>query len=169
MTKCTIASRSKNAEAPFSESQLLEIINENSKLTPQELASKLADKLTTISSKHKFLIHYTSLATNNANSFDMCLNTDFVSIWESSKDGCITVQLDLMNGSCDEEEAKAQDEDAVMKDDATTKISENSTNEGDATDGNSKEIDVSTPSEITSKTSPSQVNCLFITVYWISI
>ncbi|CAD1809130.1 hypothetical protein FOB58_000184 [Candida parapsilosis] len=96
MSQSTIISRSKNSEAPFSETQLTEIIDKNAKLPPQELASELTNKLASISSKHKFIVQYTSIAANEEKSFDLNIVTDFVASWEPTKDGCVTVKLDLI-------------------------------------------------------------------------
>lgn len=174
MTKAAITSRSKNAEAPFSETQLLEIVNEKSKSTPQELVSELASKLTTISSKHKFIIQHTTIATNDDKSFNLDINTDFVASWEPSKDGCITVQLDLEKGVNEDlkssyNETKEKDESDSIDDYAAADKPEG-TSEEVAVEGGKKDIDTTraTTSE-ESSTKQNQINSLLITVYWISI
>lgn len=156
MLKPTIITRSKNEEAPFSETQLLEIIDQNSKLTPQDLVSELANKLTEISSKHKFIIQYTLLKANDV-AFDLNISTDFVASWEPSKDGCINIRLDLEKevGGDLNDGAKEKDEGSSNEDD------------DDVPKNSSEETDSSLTTETT--TNQNQLNSLLLTVYWISI
>lgn len=174
MTKAAITSRSKNTEAPFTETQLLEIVNEKSKLAPQELVSELANKLTTISSKHKFIIQHTTIATNDDTSFNLNICTDFVASWEPSKDGCITVQLDLEKGVDEDlkpsyKETKKKDESGSINDYAAADKPEG-TSEEVAVEGDKEDMDTTraiTREELSTK--QSQTNSLLITIYWISI
>lgn len=156
MLKPTITTRSKNVEAPFSETQLLKIIDQNSKLDPQAIVTELANKLAEISSRHKFIIQYTLLKANDK-AFDLSINTSFVASWESSKDGCINIRLDLENefGGDLNEGSKEKDESGSNEDD-------------DDIPKNSRE---KTDGDVTTKTSTNQnqLNPLLITVYWISI
>ncbi|KAI3404387.1 hypothetical protein KGF56_002784 [Candida oxycetoniae] len=87
-----ITNRSQCLEAPFTEDQLLKIINEHYALEPKALIERIGHELDKISSKHKFIIQCTKMKVESQK-IDLNIETDFVAYWEPSKDGCITVQM----------------------------------------------------------------------------
>ncbi|KAI5957582.1 hypothetical protein KGF57_003276 [Candida theae] len=164
MPKSTITTRSESVNAPFSEAQLLEIVDANAQLPSQDLVSEVANKLSSISSKHKFIIQYTSLKGRDDRSFDLNISTDFVASWEPSKDGCVVVKLDWEKEVAEVlklrgNEVKEAPEDDLVDDVETEK---NDTSE------DSKPGSKDTPL-VTSGSEANQLNTLLITIYWISI
>ncbi|CAI5756396.1 unnamed protein product [Candida verbasci] len=88
-----ISSKYEN-QPPFTTEFIESLINDNKQLEPKELVTLIGEKLELKSSKHKFIIQYTLIEKDD--DINLSINSDFVSIWDDSKDGCITLQINLL-------------------------------------------------------------------------
>ncbi|CAK9440318.1 uncharacterized protein LODBEIA_P44180 [Lodderomyces beijingensis] len=92
MSTVTITGRSKCAQPPFAEDQLLAIIEDKKEIDPTELVAVIGQALDRSSSKHKFIVHFTNFYIGQQD-LDLKIDTDFAAFWDSAKDGCVTVQI----------------------------------------------------------------------------
>ncbi|KAI5951730.1 hypothetical protein KGF54_004805 [Candida jiufengensis] len=116
MSKITITNRSSNKESPFTEENLINILNKIDSNSPNEIIEKLSDNLDNISSKHKIIIQYTAIEGKQEIS-NLKINTGFTSNWDASKDGCLTLSIDL-------NESKSQSIESVENSEGIDKESE---------------------------------------------
>jgi len=74
-----VISNSQNTEAPFSQEFIINFIKENEK-----------------SSMHKFFVQSTSLQ-NKDDLNDLQIQSDFAALWDTKKDGCLSIQYGMNN------------------------------------------------------------------------
>ncbi|KAI5964701.1 uncharacterized protein KGF55_001770 [Candida pseudojiufengensis] len=94
MTKVSVTNRSNNKKPPFTEQKILDIISNIDTKSPNELITKLSENLGNLTSKYKLIIQYTNIS-GNKDTADLNINTGFTANWDSSKDGCFTVSINL--------------------------------------------------------------------------
>mmetsp|Transcript_6976 Transcript_6976/g.8845 ORF Transcript_6976/g.8845 Transcript_6976/m.8845 type:complete len:285 (+) Transcript_6976:15-869(+) len=93
----SITSSSASKESPITSEYLIELINKNiNKLNiTHELIEFLLEKLQKKSSKHKFLIQATRLKSPSPIETDLNILTSFGAIWDSNRDGYISIKVEL--------------------------------------------------------------------------
>ncbi|RLV96007.1 hypothetical protein JA1_000557 [Spathaspora sp. JA1] len=82
-----ITNKSSFKEAPFTEEYIVDLINQHILLDNKQLIAKLGEILSHKSSKHKFIIQFTNVSNIDS---DLNIDSNFASVWDSTKDGCIT-------------------------------------------------------------------------------
>ena len=181
MPNIQITSRSKSVEPPFTDCQLIKIINDNHKLSSAaELIAKIGKELDRISSKHKFIIQYTQLKLESTN-VDVDICTDFVAYWDSTKDGCVTVEVLSSSQARKENQIGELTSEKQILDEAHLERIDDSEVVEDLLVENQKianmsskgDLNAATPKERNPIVSPVNVNkcfnLLLLTIYWLSI
>lgn len=152
----SITSSSASKESPITSEYLIEVINKNiNKLNrTNELIEFLLEKLQKKSSKHKFLIQATRLKSPSPIETDLNILTSFGAIWDSNRDGYISIKVEL-KGDKGVEAEKNRDSTEIatekpvenkIDDSLNNEVSENEKIEGIAleTGGNDKVNDEDT-------------------------
>lgn len=91
-----VISNSQNTEAPFSQEFIINFIKENVDVPSKQLITKIAECLKEKSSMHKFFVQSTSLQ-NKDNLNDLQIQSDFAALWDTKKDGCLSIQYGMNN------------------------------------------------------------------------
>ena len=91
-----VISNSQNTEAPFSQEFIINFIKENVDVPSKHLITNLADCLKEKSSMHKFFVQSTSLQ-NKDDLNDLQIQSDFAALWDTKKDGCLSIQYGMNN------------------------------------------------------------------------
>ena len=87
---------SQNTEAPFSQEFIINFIKENVDVPSKQLITKIAECLKEKSSMHKFFVQSTSLQ-NKDDLNDLQIQSDFAALWDTKKDGCLSIQYGMNN------------------------------------------------------------------------
>ncbi|KAL6452403.1 TDA2 Topoisomerase I damage affected protein 2 [Candida maltosa Xu316] len=93
MVGVEIINKSDSVEAPFTQEFIVKLIKENVELDSKHLIDKIGEALKEKSSKHKFIVQATTFTKDN-DSFDLKVQSDFIALWDSKKDGCITLEIE---------------------------------------------------------------------------
>lgn len=91
-----VISNSQNTEAPFSQEFIINFIKENVDVPSKQLITKIAECLKEKSSMHKFFVQSTSLQ-NKDDLNDLQIQSDFDALWDTKKDGCLSIQYGMNN------------------------------------------------------------------------
>lgn len=86
-----VISKSQSTETPFSQEFIINFIKENVNVPSKQLVTNIVECLKEKSSMHKFFVQSTGLQ-NKDDLNDLQIGSDFAALWDTKKDGCLTIQ-----------------------------------------------------------------------------